>query len=117
MSSFFSTCFKVPGKKSDTWQELSPKMPGQQYTRMTNVQFIQELSGLSPWDYSSWRVLKENENTAVTANKDWRMTLLVKQMDDRKKKEAIQEDIRLSLQHLMLGLPPSPVGLLMDTHF
>ena len=59
---------------------------------MYNVQFIQGLSGLSPWDYSSWRVMKEIGDIAVPANNDWRITLLVKLLEERRNKEATLED-------------------------
>ena len=39
-----------------------------------NINFIQEMSGLSPWDFSSWRIVQEIQNTAVPPNNEWRLT-------------------------------------------
>lgn len=57
-----------------------------------NVKFIQELSGLSPWNFSSWRIVKEIQNVAVPPNNEWRMTILVKLWDETRQNSALFED-------------------------
>ena len=36
-------------------------------TLFKNVKLIEDISGLSPWDFSSWRILQKNENATVQA--------------------------------------------------
>ena len=57
-----------------------------------NVQFIKELSGLSPWDFASWRIVQKIENSPVPANNEWRLTLLLKLLSYRSEKTASSED-------------------------
>jgi hypothetical protein len=57
-----------------------------------NINFIQEMSGLSPWDFSSWRIVQEIQNTAVPPNNEWRLTLLVKLWEERRQRSALLED-------------------------
>ena len=57
-----------------------------------NVKFIQELFGLSPWNFSSWRIVKEIQNVAVPPNNEWRMTILVKLWDETRQNSALFED-------------------------
>ena len=59
------------------------------YTVFRNVQFIKEISGLSPWDFASWRILQKIENSPVPANNEWRLTLLLSYCSE---KTASSED-------------------------
>ena len=61
-------------------------------TTSRNLQFIQKMSGLSPWDYSSWRVVEKIETASVPPNNEWRLTLLVKLLETRSQKSALLED-------------------------
>ena len=61
-------------------------------TVFRNVLFINKLSGLSPWDYSSWRIAQKIENVAVPPNNDWRLSLLSKLLATRRQKSALLED-------------------------
>ena len=67
-------------------------------TVFRNVKFIQEMSGLSPWDYSSWRVVQKIENATVPPNNEWRLSFLEKLLEQRRQKSALLEDTsRLTL--------------------
>ena len=57
-----------------------------------NVNHIKEMSGLSPWDYSSWRIVQKIENSSVPPNNEWRLSLLPKFLDERRKRSALSED-------------------------
>ena len=61
-------------------------------TVFKNVRLIEEMSGLSPWDYSSWRILQKIEITTVLVGNKWKMTFLVKLLDMRSKMSAQLED-------------------------
>ena len=61
-------------------------------TVFKNVRLIEEMSGLSPWDYSIWRILRKIENATVPVGNKWRMTFLVKLLDMRRKESAQMED-------------------------
>ena len=57
-----------------------------------NIQFIKELSGVSPWDYSNWRVVQKIQNAIVPPNNVWRITFLEKLLELRRKSSALLED-------------------------
>ena len=57
-----------------------------------NVELIKSLSGLSPWDYSSWRVVQKIENVPIPPGNEWRITLLVKLLNLRRQKATISEN-------------------------
>ena len=59
-----------------------------------NVELIKSLSGLSPWDFSSWRVVQKIENAPIPPGNEWRITLLVKLLNQRRQKSASLEDTR-----------------------
>ena len=61
-------------------------------TLFKNVKLIEDISGLSPWDFSSWRILQKIENATVPAGNTWRMTFLVKLLEMRRKGSASLED-------------------------
>ena len=61
-------------------------------TVFKNVRLIEEMSGLSPWDYSSWRILQKIENATLPVGNEWRMTFLMKLLDMRRKMSAQLED-------------------------
>ena len=48
-----------------------------------NINHIEEMSGLSPWDYSSRRIVHMIENSSVPPNNEWRLSLLPKFLDER----------------------------------
>ena len=36
-----------------------------------NVNFLLETSGLSPWDFSNWKIMQKVKNSNVPSNYDW----------------------------------------------
>ena len=58
-----------------------------------NIQVIQKLSSLSPWDFSNWRIVQNIENVAAPPNNEWRLSLLKKLLDTRRQKASAMEDI------------------------
>ena len=59
-----------------------------------NVSLIQDVTGLSPWDYSKWRIREKLAKPAIPDNNEWRTGLLVKLLELRKEQEAISEDTK-----------------------
>ena len=57
-----------------------------------NVKLIESVSGLSPWDYSKWRIKEKLTNTIVPANNEWRVGLLEKLLTLRQNKQASFDD-------------------------
>ena len=57
-----------------------------------NIKHIEEVSGLSPWDYSNWRILEKIQNAAAPANDEWRMSFLLKLLKIRLQKSSALED-------------------------
>ena len=63
-----------------------------------NIQFVKEAAGLSPWDFSNRQLAKEIENAPIPPNNEWRMTLLMKLLNNRRQMSAAMEDSnRISL--------------------
>ena len=60
-----------------------------------NVRLIQQVSGLSPWDHSKVKIMENIQNAAVPPNNDWRLSLIVKFLDFRRKKENLLEDTKV----------------------
>ena len=58
-----------------------------------NVTLLSELTGLSPWDYSKWRIQEKFRKAAVPQNDEWRPGLLLKLLDTRK--ESLQNHDQL----------------------
>ena len=63
-----------------------------------NVRFIEETAGLSPWDFSNWRIMKNIENSPVPPNNGWMMSLLLKLLATRSRKKAALEDCEMTIQ-------------------
>ena len=42
------------------------------------IQHVQQISGLSPWNFANWRNMEKVEIAAVPQNNEWRMTMLIK---------------------------------------
>ena len=61
-------------------------------TLYRNIQHIEQISGLSPWDFSNWRILKKIENAVVPENNEWRMSFLKKLLSIRLQKASLLED-------------------------
>ena len=57
-----------------------------------NVKLIEEISGLSPWDYSGWRILQKIENAAVPPGNGWRISFLVKLLEQRRERKSLLEN-------------------------
>ena len=57
-----------------------------------NVKLIESVSGLSPWDYSKWRIKEKLTKTIVPANNEWRVGLLEKLLTLRQNKQASFDD-------------------------
>ena len=57
-----------------------------------NVQFLLENSGLSPWDFSNWKIMQKIENSPVPPNNGWRLSLLKKLLATRSRKKAELEN-------------------------
>ena len=49
-----------------------------------NVTLLKEVTGLSPWDFSKWRIQEKLLKTAVPSNDEWRSGLLVKLLETRR---------------------------------
>ena len=54
------------------------------YVTCRNVTLLSELTGLSPWDYSKWRIQDKFRKAAVPQNVEWRPGLLLKLLDTRR---------------------------------
>ena len=63
-------------------------------TVFRNIQLIEQISGLSPWDYTSWRILEKIENVSAPPNNDWRLKMLLKMLETRQQKLAKLEDTK-----------------------
>ena len=63
-------------------------------TLFKNIQHIKELSGLSPWDFSNWRILVKIENATVPPNNEWRMSMLMKLLNTRLQKSSKLEETK-----------------------
>ena len=61
-------------------------------TLYRNIHHIEQISGLSPWNFSNWRILKKIENAMVPPNNEWRMTFLMKLLSTRLQKSSLLED-------------------------
>ena len=48
-----------------------------------NVNLIATATGLSPWDFSKWRIQQKFTRTKVPANDEWRSGLLLKMLEIR----------------------------------
>ena len=57
-----------------------------------NVNLIKDVSGLSPWDYTKWRIKNVLPKAASPANDEWRTGLLLKLLVLRQDQEVIQVD-------------------------
>ena len=49
-----------------------------------NVMLLSELTGLSPWDYSKWRIQEKFRKAAVPQNVEWRTGLFLKLLETRR---------------------------------
>ena len=49
-----------------------------------NVTLLAELTGLSPWDFSKWRIEAKFRKSTVPPNDEWRPGLLVKLLEKRR---------------------------------
>ena len=49
-----------------------------------NVTLLAELTGLSPWDFSKWRIEEKLKKSSVPPNDEWRPGLLVKLLEKRR---------------------------------
>ena len=61
-------------------------------TVFRNINFLQQISGLSPWDYSGWRILEKIGNASAPPNNEWRLSLLMKLLATRRQNLAALED-------------------------
>ena len=61
-------------------------------TVFRNIQYIKNLSGLSPWDHTANQIVQKIENSRIPANNEWRMTMLLKLLNTRRKMSAVLED-------------------------
>ena len=50
-----------------------------------NVALLTRETGLSPWDYSKWRITEKFRRVAVPVNDGWRSGLLLKLLEERRK--------------------------------
>jgi hypothetical protein len=67
-------------------------------TVFKNIQLVEKISGLNPWDYASWRILENIQNVAAPPNNDWRMKMLLKLLETRMQMSAqLEETKRLTL--------------------
>ena len=49
-----------------------------------NVTLLSEMTGLSPWDYSKWRIMEKLQKTAVPSNDAFRSGLLLELLETRR---------------------------------
>ena len=59
-----------------------------------NVRHIEAASGLSPWDYSKWRIKEKLAKTEIPDNNLWRIGLLQKMLVLRQEKSALCFDTK-----------------------
>ena len=50
-----------------------------------NVALLTRETGLSPWDYSKWRIQEKFRRAAVPDNDGWRSGLLIKLLEEKRK--------------------------------
>ena len=60
-----------------------------------NVELIRSVSGMSPWDYSKWRVKMNLPKAVPPENNSWREGLLSKLLESRKNSQSQVEDTKL----------------------
>ena len=53
-----------------------------------NIKLIETVSGLSPWDYSKWRIKEKLAKTDIPDNNMWRIGLLKKMLVLRQERSA-----------------------------
>ena len=53
-----------------------------------NIKLIETVSGLSPWDYSKWRIKEKLTKTDIPDNNLWRISLLKKMLVLRQERSA-----------------------------
>ena len=59
-----------------------------------NVRLIETVSGLSPWDYSKWRIKEKLAKTEIPDNNLWRVGLLQKLLVQRQENNALCIDTK-----------------------
>jgi hypothetical protein len=57
-----------------------------------NVSLLKNVSGLSPWDYSKWRIKEKLPRSQIPANNEWRLSLLQKLLEKRRQQVQNVED-------------------------
>ena len=63
-----------------------------QSTVYRNIQYIKDVSGLSPWDNTAQQIIQKIENSTIPDNNEWRMTMLMKLLGTRRQMSAVLED-------------------------
>ena len=57
-----------------------------------NVKLLTTVSGLSPWDYSKWRIKEKLPKATIPIGQEWRMSLLSKLLEARQSQITCKED-------------------------
>ena len=62
-----------------------------------NIEYIENISGVSPWRSTSKETLRKIENVPTPPNNEWRMKLLLKLLENRRKmSESFENTTRIS---------------------
>ena len=90
MSTFSKSCSLAQAKKSDTLLELFLEMTGQLY-----LGILTHWGNVRPKSLGLFKLenCSKIENSSVPLNNEWRLSLLPKFLDERRKKSALLEDI------------------------
>ena len=57
-----------------------------------NVKLLKTVSGLSPWDYSKWRIKENLPKATIPIGQEWIMSLRSKVLEERQSQIASKED-------------------------
>ena len=93
-------------------------------TLYRNIHHIEHIYGLSPWNFSYWRILREKiEIAMVPPNNEWRMTFLMKLLSTRLQKSSLLEytshltEMIDSLSNTQTWFIFFSLGLLENSHY
>ena len=89
-SNFFQKLLTSPSREIKLLANIVSRDPNSVTAK--NIKYIKELTDLSVWDFSSWRIKEELPVKTVPEGEEWRLGLLRKLMDLRRCKNVCVED-------------------------
>ena len=61
-------------------------------TVFRNIQLIEQLSGLSPWDFPKFKISQQIKKVSIPENNEWRLSLLKKMLNIRMVEESSMKE-------------------------